>query len=486
MSAIQLTVSPGNRAVILSRAIFKAIFVVLSLARINQPSLGVRGIGSQTCFTRRKISRILRYCSLLALILCCLAWRSSEAAQPIPEAVVKPNIVLILMDDGGVGDIGAFGSRDIKTPHIDALAARGVIATAGYSAAPMCTPARAGLMTGRYPQRYGVENNAGPSYPHWGLPLDETTMATTLKNFGYATGAIGKWHLGDDSQFHPNKRGFTYFYGFAKRCCHNYFSIAGDQPIQRNGVTVPDPDYTTTGFGADAAAFIRENQAQPFFLYVAFNAAHEPLQALPADLALYPNLTGNRKIYAAMVSALDREIGHIMGEVDKLSRPTLIIFLSDNGAATGGSNYPFTRGGKGTLLEGGIRTPFIMAMKGVLPAGRVVSVPVSQLDIFPTISALTGAPLPPKKLDGRNILPLMKGTVATLSRDLFFRYLGGPPWAIRSGNKKLMANVTGKETLFDLTGTQEKVISNPTIAAQLKQRYLKWDQQMIPPLWWPN
>ncbi|MFO1156829.1 MAG: sulfatase-like hydrolase/transferase, partial [Rhodospirillales bacterium] len=286
---------------------------------------------------------IVKVFSFLLVILGFSPVGSTIAASPLPEAAVKPNVVLILMDDGGVGDIGAYGSKDIRTPNIDALAAQGVRATAGYSAAPMCTPSRAGLMTGRHPQRFGVENNAGPAYPHYGLPLDETTLASALKSIGYIAGAIGKWHLGDDAQFHPNNRGFSYFYGFAKGCCHSYLSISKDQPIQRNGVTVPDPEYTTSGFGADAVNFIRTNQAQPFFLYVAFNAAHEPVQALPADIALYPNLTGIRQTYAAAVSAMDREVGHIVAEVGKLSRPTLIIFLSDNGANTnaGGSNSPF-------------------------------------------------------------------------------------------------------------------------------------------------
>ncbi|MFO1113377.1 MAG: sulfatase-like hydrolase/transferase [Rhodospirillales bacterium] len=270
-------------------------------------------------------------------------------------AAVKPNVVLISMDDGGVGDIGAYGSKDIRTPNIDALAAQGVRATAGYSAAPMCMPSRAALLTGRYPQRFGVENNAGPAYPHYGLPLDETTLASALKSIGYTTGAIGKWHLGDDNQFHPNNRGFSYFYGFAKGCCHSYFSKPNDTPIERNGVVVPDPYYPTTGFGTDAVNFIRAPRPQPFFLYVAFNAAHEIVQALPTDLALYPNLTGVRQTFAAVVSALDREVGRIVAEVGKLSRPTLIIFLSDNGATpyAGGSNGPFTSGGKGTLYEGG-------------------------------------------------------------------------------------------------------------------------------------
>lgn len=439
------------------------------------------------CLRRQGINKF-SYFSLLLVFLGVAGLRSAMGAALVPEAVAKPNIVLVLMDDGGMGDIGVYGSKDIKTPNIDALAAQGVRATAGYSAAPVCMPARAALMTGRYPQRFGVENNAGPAYPHYGLPLDETTLADVLKSIGYATGAIGKWHLGDDAQFHPNNRGFAYFYGFAKGCCHSYLPVAKDQPIQRNGVAVPDPDYTTSAFGADAVNFIRTNQAQPFFLYVAFNAVHEPVQALPADKALYPHLTGIRQIYAAAVSAMDREVGHIIAEVGKLSRPTLIVFLSDNGANTnsGGSNSPFTSGGKGSLFEAGVRTPFIMAMRGTLPAGRVVDVPVSQLDIFPTVAALTGAPLPPKPLDGTNILPLMKGVVATLPRDLFFRYKGGPPWAIRSGNRKLQTMVTGQEFLFDLTGMQEKAIKDPALAAQLKSRFLEWNRQMVPPLWPPG
>ncbi len=404
-------------------------------------------------------------------------------AAPLP---VKPNIILIVGDDVGYGDIGAYGATDVRTPSIDALAKQGVRAVAGYSVASMCAPSRAGLLTGRYPQRYGFENNPGPAFPHFGLPTTETMLSGTLKSAGYATGAIGKWHLGKDPQFHPNGRNFVYYYGFSKECCHSYFPISGDEPIQRNGVTVPDPPYLTDAFGQEAVKFINDHQAGPFLLYVAFNAAHEKLEAKPEDLARFPNLTGERKKFAAVMWAMDQQIGNIVKKADTItSRPTLIIFVSDNGGATnaGGNNKPFNAG-KGTLSEGGIRTAFVMRMTGTLPAGRVVYVPVSQLDIFPTVAALAGAQLPPKPLDGRNILPLMKGTGTLPARDLFFRYAGGPPWAIRNGDLKLMKNAQGVLQLYDVSGLNERPITNPTVAAQLQARFNIWNAQLMKPLWW--
>jgi arylsulfatase A-like enzyme len=293
-----------------------------------------------------------------ALFVLAVVLLGASLAQAAP---LKPNIILVGGDDVGYGDVGADGPTVVKTPNINKIAAQGVRMEAGYSVAPVCTPSRAGLLTGRYPQRYGAENNAGPSYPHYGLPLTEMTLAGVLKNAGYATGAIGKWHEGNDPQFHPNRRGFDYFYGFAKGCCHSYFPKPGDEPIQRNGVPVADPPYTTTTFGNEAVNFINRNQTNPFFLYVAFNAAHEILQAPQSYINRYPGLSGKRQLFAAVMSAMDDEIGRIVAKADTLSRPTLIIFVSDNGATSGqGSISPFVSGGKGTLAEGGIRVPFEM------------------------------------------------------------------------------------------------------------------------------
>jgi arylsulfatase A-like enzyme len=218
---------------------------------------------------------------------------------------------LIVADDIGNNDVGAFGSPDIRTPHIDGIAAHGIKMSTGYVTASVCLPSRAGIMTGRYPERFGVYDNPRGGGPNVGLPVAETTIAEMLKPLGYATAAIGKWHLGAHPSLHPNGAGFDLFYGF-KLSLHHYFSYPGDEPIQRNGVPVPDPDYTTTGFGQEAVNFVDQHAGQPLFLYLAFNAAHE-IEPLPSYLAQYhhiPNPT--RREYAAVVTAMDDQIGNIL------------------------------------------------------------------------------------------------------------------------------------------------------------------------------
>ena len=431
---------------------------------------------------------IMRRVVLAVRLLFFLALTSSAAITYAladePEAI-KPNIVVIVGDDMGNSDVGAFGSPDIRTPNIDAIAARGIKMSTGYVTASLCLPSRAGIMTGRYPERFGVYDNPRGGGPNVGLPVAETTIAEMLKPLGYATAAIGKWHLGAHPSLHPNAAGFDLFYGF-KLSLHHYFSYPGDEPIQRNGVPVPDPDYTTTGFGQEAVNFVDQHAGQPFFLYLAFNAAHGPIEALPSYLAQYqhiPDLT--RREYAAVVTAMDDQIGNVLAHVDATGRPSFVVFVSDNGAPPedGGSNLPF-KGRKATMYEGGLRVPFIFRLPGNQNAGAVISTPVMTIDILPTIAALTGAPLPPQPLDGVNIVPLLTGQPQVPHQELFWKR--NELEAARIDNWKLV-DQGGPDMLFDLNvfpaESLNDAASNQAKSLDVRAKLEQWTATLAPPLW---
>ncbi|MCX7826754.1 MAG: sulfatase-like hydrolase/transferase, partial [Verrucomicrobiae bacterium] len=345
-----------------------------------------------------------RGASLLAVL--CLAPLAALCAAG-PQAA-QPNILILLSDDQGYADLGCQGAKDIPTPNIDSLAKSGVRCTAGYVSAPMCSPSRAGLLTGRSQSRFGHEINWEPDHPadpndKRGLPLTEKTIADHLNAAGYRTGLVGKWHLGEAAPFHPNRRGFDEFFGFVggghDYFCENYTTTPPANrpryahyltPLERNGAPQPvATGYLTTVLGKEAAAFIHRNKAQPWFLYAAFNAPHSPLQATPELLERVKHIADEkRRTYAAMVVGLDDAVGAILKQLrdDDLEERTLIFFLSDNGgplARNGSLNTPL-RGEKGGMLEGGIRVPFLVQWKGVLPAGKTYNRPVSSLDILPT------------------------------------------------------------------------------------------------------
>jgi arylsulfatase A-like enzyme len=292
----------------------------------------------------------------------------------------RPNILLIVADDLGYADLGVYGSRDIPTPNIDRLAAEGIRFTDGYVSGPYCSPTRAGLMTGRYPQRFGYEFNPDGS-PHYGLPLSEKTMADRFKAAGYRTALFGKWHLGSSDELHPMHRGFEEFYGFLG-AGHSYMNVA-DTDV---GTDLPDPlvdgmkpvssvTYLTDELGDRAADYIRRHASEPFFLYLAFNAPHTPMEAPEKYLARFQNIADpRRRTYAAMVFAMDNAIGRTLSAVrdQGLEGRTLVIFLNDNGGPTmpsttinGSSNAPL-RGSKRQTWEGGIRVAFEIAWKGHL------------------------------------------------------------------------------------------------------------------------
>lgn len=348
---------------------------------------------------------------------------SSLSAATAP----RPNILFILTDDLGYNDVGFNGSTDIITPNLDELAKNGTTFSSAYTAHPFCGPSRTALMTGRYPHKIGAQFNLPAAGSYLGVPTEETFISKVLNDSGYFTGAVGKWHLGEAPAFHPNKRGFDEFYGFLGGG-HNYFpeqfkkSYANQVkqglthinqyllPLEYNGKEVDETEYITDALSREAVTFVKKasKKDQPFFLYLAYNAPHTPLQATPEDMAKFPNIADKkRKTYAGMVYAVDRGVGEIvktLKETNQLDN-TLIVFLSDNGGklSKGANNFPLKEG-KGSVFEGGFRTPMLLHWPNKVAAGQKFKHPVLALDFYPTFAGLAGAQIPNgKKLDGKDI-----------------------------------------------------------------------------------
>ena len=367
----------------------------------------------------------------------------------------RPNVVVILFDDLGLHDLGFLGAHDLKTPNIDRLAAEGTVCSNWYSDAPVCAPARAALLTGRYPIRAGVGQNGHP------LPASEKTIASVLKESGYATAITGKWHLGSTPDTVPNAHGFDYFYGFHEGCTdyfsHRYYwgdpRIVNFHDLWRNREEIfEDGQYLTGRIADEAIHFIESRKDQPLFLYAAFNAVHYPMHAPAQYVARFPNLPKERQMYAAMLSAADDGVGRIVSALERNGRRenTIIFLLGDNGAtterraglnqqpATAGNNAPF-RGYKFSTFDGGMHVPALVNWPGHIPGGKTVNEIVMTADILPTVCHLTGAPLPPDRtIDGRNIWPVL--TSGAHSPHEFVAWSEGPQLAIRRGKWKLVLN----------------------------------------------
>ncbi len=312
----------------------------------------------------------------------------------------RPNFVLIVADDLGYGDLGITGSKQIKTPNIDGLAKSGMFFTQGYVSSAVCSPSRAGFLTGVNQVEFGYDNNLGGNQPGFdpnflGLPIEQKTIADYLKPLGYVSGLIGKWHLGYEDQFHPLQRGFDEFWGY-RGGGHDYFMSSSSgkgykSPIECNYKTPQEITYITDDKGDECVDFIKKYNEKPFFLYASFNAPHTPMQATKEDLELYSNIKDKkRRTYAAMVHRLDVNIGKIIKTLkeQQLSKNTLIVFISDNGGpvfTNGSINAPFN-GKKGILLEGGIHVPFIMNWQGKIASGKNYNNPVSSLDLVVLVS----------------------------------------------------------------------------------------------------
>ena len=413
----------------------------------------------------------------------------------------KPNIVLILADDLGYAEVGCQGCKDIPTPYIDSIANNGVRFTDGYANHPVCSPSRAGLLTGRYQHRFGFENNSGPeeyASKIFGVPRSEPIIAERLKNAGYTTGMVGKWHIGFNEGLRPHERGFDYFYGFLAGA-HTYLPERFGQKryagrLMRNGDLVTDEkEYLTDAFARESEEFIERNKDKPFFLYLAFNAVHAPLEAPNAYKKHFPDIENpDRRIYAGMTAAMDDAVGRVLNKLrqHKLENNTLVIFYSDNGGPTQQTtsrNDPL-RGFKGDVWEGGIRIPFMLQWPGKFPAGKVYREMVMGFDVHAMALAAAGVPMPTDKpLDGVNLIPFLtdKGEGAPHNR-LFWRS-GKRKYAARMGSWKLVQEPRGEPELYNLQNdigeTLNLAESEPEVLKGIQAAYAEWDSQMIAAKW---
>jgi len=409
-----------------------------------------------------------------------------------------PNIVLILADDLGYGDTNVYGSESIPTPHIDALAHGGARFTNAYVTAASCSPSRAGLMTGRYQQRFGFEfNTSGGHITHSlyrGLDPAAIKLADVLKTAGYATGMFGKWHLGTQPHFHPQARGFDDFYGFLAGA-HSFFSARSEEPvystIMRGHDPLIEPDYLTDAIAREAVRFIDTHREHPFFAYVPFNAVHTPIQATKRYQDRFPNEPDvKRRDYYAMTSALDDAVGDIVGVIAKhgLNEDTLIIFLNDNGGPiyTGVQSNGPLRLGKLFLFEGGVRVPMIVQWSGVVPPKTVFEGTTSSLDVFPTACAAAGiAPPDTMEPDGVDLLPFLSGKADGSPHEILF-WSNGPNVAVRKGDWKLVRSYDNV-WLFDLSddlGEENNLAeTKPDIVEQLEADLQQWKSRMAKPAW---
>lgn len=430
-----------------------------------------------------------------------------SAAQVMAQS---PNIIIILTDDQGYGDVGFNGCTDIPTPNIDRIAGHGVRFTNGYVSFAVCGPSRAGLITGRYQDRFGFGLNPilAPEDPNMGLPLSEETLARVLGRAGYRSMAIGKWHLGAHESLHPLKRGFDEFYGFLSGG-HRYFpeewTLQDLSEIQhqfdgyrtkllRNYERVEESAYLTDALSREAVEFIGRNPSRPFFLYLAYNAPHTPLQATEKYLSRFAHIKDQkRRTYAAMVSAVDDGVGNVLDRLEMLGLDdnTIVFFLSDNGGPekTNSSDNGPLRGQKGDLWEGGVRVPFAVQWRGKVPAGMVYERPVISLDIFATAVSQAQAEISADRpLDGVDLIPFLQdGNEAVPHEQLYWRKFKAKNEALvdQSGFKYLVEESGARASLYNL---REDIGEQHNLAGQQKRRvrrlrkiYQQWLAELMDP-----
>ena len=380
----------------------------------------------------------------------------------------RPNVVLIITDDLGWADVGSYGATDVRTPHIDSLARDGIRLTDFYANGVTCSPTRAGLLSGRYQQRFGIEAplpNATSPGSDRGLPAPGHSLPQLLKNNGYATGLVGKWHLGYKPEFSPNAHGFDYFFGFKSGYIDYYQHTDGDgeSDLFENEAAVHVDGYMTDLITERSIRFIDDHAAAPFFLEVTYNAAHWPFQvpdhpSVAAGHARFvqpeENDTATRQDYVAILERADRGIGQILQALKRrgLDRNTLVIYLQDNGGEWLSRNAPLYNR-KGTVWEGGIRVPAIFRWPARLPAGKVSGQVGIVQDVTASILAATGTPVPAAgRPEGINLLPMLEGRSPVVERTLFFRFGNGPTrqLAVRQGAWKLLLD-GAKRYVFDLS-----------------------------------
>ena len=414
-----------------------------------------------------------------------------------------PNVVVLFSDDAGYADFGFQKHADpalaALTPRITSLAMGGVVFSQAYVTGAVCSPSRAGAMTGRYQQRFGHEKNIPPNYMDGGLPLSEKFVGDRLKPLGYTTGLIGKWHLGYPDAYNPQQRGYDHFFGLLQGS-RSYFPMKKATPHQGffdDGKPAPEAGYTTDRIGDGACAFIEKHKDKPFFLFVSFTAPHGPLQPKPevvAALEKFPDK--RRRDYAGLVKSLDDNCGRILDTLDALglSANTLVVFSNDNGGqtSTGAINTPL-RGAKSQVFEGGIRVPMAMRLPGKIKPGSTIDTPVITLDWLPTFLELAGGkPDPAWKLDGQSLVPLISGNPESFpERTLHWRTNGKTgPIALRDGDWKLICRNKGKNPdaelynlALDVSETKDLATAEPEKLKELRAKMNAWEATLTKPLW---
>lgn len=410
-------------------------------------------------------------------------------------AAERPNVILIMTDDQGSVDLGCYGSHDLHTPHMDALAARGVRFTQFYSAAPVCSPSRAGTLTGRWPVRAGVPGNCASQKGGAGaLPPSETTLAEMFKAAGYATAHIGKWHVGYTPETSPLAQGFDHSFGHMGGCIDNYSHFfywqgPNSHDLWRNGVEVHhDGEYFPDLMANEATQFLEDHRDEPFFIYYAVNTPHYPYQGDAKWLRHFEKLAYPRNLYAAFVAAQDERLGRLFAAVDRLGlkERTIIVLQSDNGHSTevrahngGGSAGPY-RGAKFSLFEGGIRLPAIVSWPGTLPRGEVRDQLAHGCDWLPTLAELTGVAPPKAALDGRSLATVLRDANAPsphADSPLHWQVGTGPnaDWAVRLGDWKLIGRThdttTGDASSAKIENFLSNVIEDPGETHNLAEQH---------------
>ena len=421
----------------------------------------------------------------------------------------SPNIIIILADDLGYNDVGFNGCKDIPTPNIDKIAANGVKFTNAYVSYAVCGPSRAGLITGRYQDRFGFGRNPlfAPNDPEMGLPISEETLASALKKADYKSVALGKWHLGAHESQRPLQRGFDDFFGFLSGG-HQYFpelwTLQDEYEVKsqfdayktkllRNNKRIEENEYLTDALSREAVNYIEKYKEEPFFMYLAYNAPHAPIQATDKYLKRFPNIKDKkRKTYAAMVSAMDDGVGKVMNKLEALglSENTIVFFLSDNGGPEkkNGSDNGVLRGGKSQLFEGGIHVPFAMQWPGKIPSGSIYESSIIAFDIFATAIGNVAKPIQTKnELDGVDLIPYITGVNKASPHDyLFWRKFDADNHAIRNNKGEKVVMIKEKFLLFDLgkdiSETTNLIHSQKELFKHLEETYQNWNTQMLNPI----
>jgi arylsulfatase A-like enzyme len=447
--------------------------------------------------------------SILTLLVSGICTANEQDHQS--TITTQPNFIVILTDDQGYADVGFNGSKDIRTPNIDRIANEGTKFTNGYVSYAVCGPSRAGLLTGRYQGRFGFGRNPvlDPTDSNAGMPLEEQMISEVLKPVGYTSSIIGKWHMGLHPKFHPNKRGFEHFYGFLngghdylpERLIHKDFASTPKggryyaTKLNHNGEVVEIDEYLTDELSHEAVNFIEREQDNPFFLYLAYNAPHGPMQATQNYLDRNKHIKDKkRQTYAAMITAVDDGVGRVLNKLKELGIDdnTLVFFLSDNGGSRKhpSSNAPL-RGHKSDYFEGGIHVPFAVRWPNKIPAGQNYENPVSSLDILGTFAALAQAPIAKERpLDGVNLMPFITGDDKGLPHEvLFWRNFDQGTLATRRGDSKIIHSKTSGDHLYnlqhDLAETTNLIDKDPTQFEQQKLEVKTWEKSLIDPVFRP-